>query len=361
MKTQLSIIEAYSSQYNTKITPASSTNCIPGTKNITGTDYCCPTDSNYDVYLLNGIQQCIPKKFPSNAAIPSGSWTKSCSHVSIDKNMLYAKCKGGPHQSTFIDSKLCKPGSIANQHSKLVCSPKVYLKNCIDSKVEGHTITATCKGSKGYTKSSIDVRKCKKETIMNKNGVLKCIPKYSKIPKPLLEKSSMRPTVPMKTSMVPMKTSMVPMTSMGPMVQGSPMVPMNTSMGPMVQGGPMVPMNASMGPIVPMNASMGPMVPMNASMGPIVPMNASMGFMVPMNASMGPIVQGDPIVQMTSMVPMNTMMPNPSNINSMMPSSFPNASNINSMMPSKIPNASMMPSRIPNASMMPSSSDNSRV
>jgi hypothetical protein len=84
---------------------------------------------------------------------PSGSYQKTCKHISFSNNNLTATCSIGSASgkpSTLRDAAGCM-GDIGNVHGTLVCTGAVgsFYLTCKDSRVEGSTLSSTCKKKDG--------------------------------------------------------------------------------------------------------------------------------------------------------------------------------------------------------------------
>jgi hypothetical protein len=86
---------------------------------------------------------------------PSGSYQKTCKDISFAKNNLTATCRTGGGStygkpSTLNDAAGCV-GDIGNVHGTLVCTGAVgsFYLTCKDSRVEGSTLSSTCKKKDG--------------------------------------------------------------------------------------------------------------------------------------------------------------------------------------------------------------------
>jgi hypothetical protein len=86
---------------------------------------------------------------------PAGSYQKTCKSISFTNNKLTATCltgNGGSYAapSTLADAAGCV-GDIGNVHGNLACTGAVgsYYLTCKDSRVEGSTLSATCKKKDG--------------------------------------------------------------------------------------------------------------------------------------------------------------------------------------------------------------------
>jgi hypothetical protein len=106
-----------------------------------------------------------------NNTIPDGPYKKTCTSPSLSGNTLIANCKG---KKTFINTSLCKPGTIKTMDQTLICTPNVTLSNCTNARIAGNTLIATCYSGKKSKISSIEAHKCVRGSIKNKNGTLVC-------------------------------------------------------------------------------------------------------------------------------------------------------------------------------------------
>jgi CVNH domain-containing protein len=86
---------------------------------------------------------------------PSGSYQKTCKDIKFANNNLTATCQkgnGGGYAapSTLPDAAGCV-GDIGNVFGTLVCTGAVgsYYLTCKDSRVDGSTLSATCKKKDG--------------------------------------------------------------------------------------------------------------------------------------------------------------------------------------------------------------------
>jgi len=128
------------------------------------------------------------------AAMPEGSYKKSCRNCSDDGNALSCECSYNKRYSrTTLDYTNCQPGSIWNEKSKLMCSPAEsfpegsYKKSCANCSIEVkkekilnttediQELACQCKMKNGnYKDTNIATSHCKKGSVRNDDGNLKC-------------------------------------------------------------------------------------------------------------------------------------------------------------------------------------------
>jgi len=146
------------------------------------------------------------------AAMPEGSYKKSCRNCTDDGNTLSCECSYNKNYSrTTLNYTNCQPGSIWNEKSKLMCSPagsfpagsyKNSCANCVlevkKEKIFNTTediqeLACQCKMKNGnYKGTKIVFKYCKKESIRNDDGNLKC----DQIPFTQMKKTPTQTTLP---------------------------------------------------------------------------------------------------------------------------------------------------------------------
>lgn len=172
---------------------------------ISGYAYC-----GGDIFNNNGVLDCRGDRLPPPApppppatppadaapdaegALPPGPWTKTCRDAVVDGSVLRATCKDTRNvwRPTWIDLATCRQGEIANQDGLLVCvAPPVpalvplrdtlpkgsWLDSCRSGAVKNYQMRAECYSNQGkWLISDLDLKRCKRGTVANKNGVLAC-------------------------------------------------------------------------------------------------------------------------------------------------------------------------------------------
>jgi len=113
------------------------------------------------------------------AALPEGSYQKSCKDCVDDGSMLRCQCSyKGKFSGTGLAYGLCEPGSIGNDKSKLTCTPRgSFRRTCKHISWNETRLQATCNPKKGAAKGAVlpNWPGCS-EDIANCNGVLTCGP-----------------------------------------------------------------------------------------------------------------------------------------------------------------------------------------
>jgi len=149
------------------------------------------------------------------AAMPEGSYKKSCRNCTDDGKTLSCECSYNKKDSrTTLDYANCQPGSLWNEKSKLMCSPAEsfpaggYKNSCANCTLEVRkekifntieeiqVLACQCKMKNGnYKEANVVLKYCKKGSIRNEDGVLKC----DQIPISQMRKTPAQTTLPAST------------------------------------------------------------------------------------------------------------------------------------------------------------------
>src|SRR5258706_9835630 len=118
----------------------------------------------------------------SQAQVPGGSYSQSCSGAQVAGNVLKAKCR--TMSGSMVDTSLNLPcqGSIDNINGKLTCSgaPAAnapqgsYLQSCAEARVQDNTLHAKCRRA-NQTVADASLKLPCTGKIDNLNGVLTCV------------------------------------------------------------------------------------------------------------------------------------------------------------------------------------------
>jgi len=119
----------------------------------------------------------------AHAQAPGGSYSQSCSNISVSGNVLHAKCR--TMQGALVDTQLNLPcnGSIDNINGRLTCTgapaagvpPGSYLQSCGDARVQGGVLYANCRRANQTVAQASLPLPCSSGKIDNLNGVLTCV------------------------------------------------------------------------------------------------------------------------------------------------------------------------------------------
>ncbi len=119
---------------------------------------------------------------------PKGPYAASCQNIHMKGSTLQANCpdSDGKFAPTKLDhADQCADGVI-NLNGILSCQsgtipPGSYLSSCIDPRVQGTTLHATCKSDKGGDVQAElrDANRCTRD-VANQNGSLRCVSAGSK-------------------------------------------------------------------------------------------------------------------------------------------------------------------------------------
>lgn len=114
--------------------------------------------------------------------LPGGSWQRTCTDARMDRGWLSAACRtrNGRLRNTSLDVGQCG-GEISNQDGRLWCErrravlpPGSWQRTCTDARMNGTTLTASCRTRDGrMMRSQIDIRGCRGD-LSNLNGWLTC-------------------------------------------------------------------------------------------------------------------------------------------------------------------------------------------
>jgi hypothetical protein len=138
-----------------------------------------------DIANNNGKLECSgeSKAAAVTPSQPAGSYTDSCKKIQMKGTTLHAVCKsldGREMPTSLKDANRCTEGvaninGILNCESSGVLPPGSYIATCKDVKVQGPTLSATCKDGKDHwrTTSLRDANRCNGD-IANQNGTLRC-------------------------------------------------------------------------------------------------------------------------------------------------------------------------------------------
>jgi CVNH domain len=129
-----------------------------------------------DLWNHDGVLEC------SRAALPTGSYQRSCSFAQTDGHTLTATCKdrsGHDVRTTLSDYAACR-NDITNMNGVLHCS-KIdlppggsYARSCDDIWVDGTTLFARCRRIDGtWVQANLAYKGCTND-IANLNGTLSC-------------------------------------------------------------------------------------------------------------------------------------------------------------------------------------------
>lgn len=134
--------------------------------------------SGFAAFGLLFCGTCLPAQTP-----PTGPYTASCQDVRMKGTTLHANCQtaeGKMTPATLANATRCSEG-IINLNGVLSCQsgtipPGSYLSTCIDLRVQGTTLRASCKDDKGndLTTELRNANQCVGD-IANKNGALRCV------------------------------------------------------------------------------------------------------------------------------------------------------------------------------------------
>lgn len=169
-----------------------------------------------DIYNNNGVLDCRPGVPPpagppvpaqpatppppaepasgaaAAGALPPGPWSKTCRDGVVEGTVLRATCRDSRKvwRATWIDLATCTGGEIANRDGLLVCvappAPALvalrdtlpkgsWLDTCRSGAVRDYRMRAECYSDQGkWLISDLDLKRCKRGTVRNKNGVLAC-------------------------------------------------------------------------------------------------------------------------------------------------------------------------------------------
>lgn len=167
---------------------------------ISGYAYC-----EGDIINNNGVLDCAggvrsepsspgPSRGRGDDDLPGGNWSETCRDAVLDGYILRASCKDRRNtwRPTWIDLRQCKSGYVDNEDGLLVCAaaprpaaPVIepmkdtlprgpWVDSCRNAAVKQSQLRGECFDGEAWVISDLDMRKCKRNSVVNNGGRLRC-------------------------------------------------------------------------------------------------------------------------------------------------------------------------------------------